>query len=177
MTRDEKVAAVSELHERFGKASLAVLATNRGLSVEQATRLRRTLRAANGEFKVAKLTLVRRALSETRYGGLEAFLEGPRGMVFGYADPVAVAKALVEFAEQNDKLQIEGGAVEGQVIAAAQVKALATMPPLDVVRGRAIRQALGPGRRAASSIMGPARRIAGAVAALVNKLESGGPEA
>lgn len=177
MTREEKVAAVAELSERFAKASLTLVAENRGLSVGQATRLRRTLKAANGEYKIAKHTLVRRALADDRYAGLTSLLEGPRGLVFAYADPIAVAKALVEFAEQNDKLRIEGGSVEGQMIAAGQVKALAAMPSLDALRACAAQQALAPGRRLASMVAGPGRRIAGAIAALMKKLEDGGAEA
>lgn len=174
MTREEKATAVAELHERFSRASVTLVASNRGLTVEQSTRLRRVVRAAGGEYKVAKHTLARRALAETRYGRLGELFEGPRGLVFGYQDPVAVAKALVDFAGQNEKIQIEGGAVEGQIIAADQVKALATMPDLGSLRARAVRLALSPGQRVASMVVGPAGRLAGAIEALVKKLEGAG---
>lgn len=155
---------------------MTLVATNRGLSVADATALRRKLRAAGAEYKVAKLTLVRRALPESAFGGLSGFLDGPRGLVFGYSDPVTVARALVEFAEQNKKLEIEGGALEGQVIGAEQVKALATMPGVDELRARAVAQITGPARRLASAITGSASRLAGAIAALVEKLEEAGTE-
>jgi large subunit ribosomal protein L10 len=95
-------------------------------------------------------------------------------LVFGYADPVAVAKALVDFSELHAKLQIDGGAVEGQVIKAEQVKAFASLPGLASLRARVARQALTPGGRIASSLLAPARRVAGAIAALVEKLETAG---
>lgn len=174
MTREEKAAAVSALHDRFAKASVALVATNKGLTVGQSTRLRRVVRAAGGEYKVAKHTLARRALAETRYGRLADFFVGPRALVFGYTDPVAVAKALVDFAGQNDKIQIEGGAVEGQVIQAEQVKAFATMPDLGSLRARVARLAMSPGQRVASMVVGPAGRIAGAIEAFVKKLEGAG---
>lgn len=176
MTRDEKAASVADLHERFARASVALIAANKGMTVEQATRLRRTLKAAGGEYKVAKHTLARRALENTRFGKIDTLLEGPRGLVFGYDDPVAVAKALVEFTNQTDKLQIEGGAVEGQVIEAEQVKALASMPGLDALRARIARQVMGPGRRVASLVVAPAARIAGALEALVKKKEEAGTQ-
>ncbi len=171
MKRQEKVAVVEALHERFTKARVALVASNTGLSVEQSNELRRDLRAAGGELKVAKHTLTRLALEQTAYGGLSRLLEGPRGLVFGYDDPVAVAKTLVDFAEHHNKLQIDGALVEGQMIPANRVKALAEMPSLPFLRARAVRQALAPGSRIAGTVAGPAQRIAGAIAVLVQKLE------
>lgn len=174
MNRDEKVASVAELHERFSKASVALVASNLGLTAGEARALRRTVRAAGGEFKVAKHTLGKIAMRETRYAECGSLLVGPRGLVFGYTDPVAVAKALVDFAETHAKLQIDGGAVEGQLIKADGVKALARMPGLPDLQARVARQALSPGSRLASSVRAPAQRIAGAVKALITKLEEAG---
>jgi large subunit ribosomal protein L10 len=174
VNREEKTAVVTALHERFTNASVALVTTNLGMTVEQSNALRRTLRAVGGEYKVAKHTLVRLALSETRYGKLDALLEGPRSLVFGYSDPVRVTKTLVDFAEQNNKLQIDGGALEGQVLPADQVKALAKMPPIESLRARIARQAMSPGSRVDSMTAAPASRLAGAIAALVKKLEESG---
>ena len=93
-------------------------------------------------------------------------------MAFTRKDPVAVAKALVAFADTHAKLQIDGGAVEGQIIKPEQVKALAAMPGLPALQARVARQALAPGRRVAAAVHTPARRIAGAIASLVKKLEA-----
>lgn len=174
MNRDEKVASVAELHERFSKASVALVASNLGLTAAEARALRRTVRAAGGEFKVAKHTLGKIAMQETRYAQCGSLLVGPRGLVFGYTDPVAVAKALVDFAEQHAKLQIDGGAVEGQLIPADGVKSLAKMPALPALQARIATMALSPGSRIASSVQAPAQRIAGAVKALITKLEEAG---
>ena len=174
MNRDEKVASVAELHERFSKASVALVASNLGLTAAEARALRRTVRAAGGEFKVAKHTLGKIAMKETPYAKCDSLLVGPRGLVFGYTDPVAVAKALVDFAEQNAKLQIDGGAVEGQLIAADGVKAFSKMPSLPALQARIVSQALSPGSRIASSLQAPAQRIAGVVKALITKLEEAG---
>ena len=85
-------------------------------------------------------------MQETRYANCGSLLRGPRGLVFGYDDPVAVAKALVDFAETHAKLQIDGGAVEGQLIKPEQVKALAAMPGLRGAAGA--RRAPGADARA-----------------------------
>jgi len=174
VNRDEKVASVAELHERFSKASVALVASNLGLTAAQARALRRTVRAAGGEFKVAKHTLGKIAMQETPYAKCESLIDGPRGLVFGYSDPVAVAKALVDFAEQNAKLQIDGGAVEGQLIAPDGVKAFSRMPALPALQARIVSQALSPGSRIAASLQAPAQRIAGVVKALITKLDEAG---
>lgn len=171
MNRDEKAASVAELRERFDKASVALVASNLGLTAAESRALRRTLRAVGGELKVAKHTLGKIAMQETRYAQCGSLLVGPRGLVFGYADPVAVAKALVDFAEQHPKLQVDGGAVEGQIIATDGVKALAQMPALPVLQARIACQASSPGSRIASSLQAPAQRIAGALKTLTTKLE------
>ena len=175
MNREEKVASVAELHDRFTRASVTLVAANLGLTAAESRALRRTLRGVGGELKVAKHTLGKIAMRETRYAGCDSLLRGPRGLVFGYDDPVAVAKALVDFAEVHAKLQIDGGAVEGQLIKTEQVKALAAMPGLPALRARVARQGLAPGRRVAAAVQSPARRIAGAIASLITKLEAGGP--
>lgn len=174
MTRQEKTEVIAAMRERFEKASVALVATNKGLTVAEANRLRRTLRRVGGEYKLAKHTLTRRALERTRFQGLERFLRGPRGLVFGFTDPVAVARALVDFSNEVDRLQIDGGAVEGQIIAADGVKGLASMPDLPALRVRLLRQLHAPASRAVSMALAPASRIAGAVAALVQRLERSG---
>jgi large subunit ribosomal protein L10 len=175
VNREEKVASVAELRERFRRASVALVAANLGLSAAESRALRRTLRGVGGELKIAKHTLGKIAMQETRYANCGALLRGPRGVVFGYDDPVAVAKALVDFAAQHQKLQIDGGAVEGQIIKPEQVKALASMPALPSLQARVARQALAPGRRVAAAVQSPARRIAGAISSLVKKLEAANP--
>jgi large subunit ribosomal protein L10 len=177
VNREEKATQVAELHERFSSASVALVTTNLGLTVAQANALRRAMKSVKAEYKVAKHTLVKRALADTRYVNLEKLLEGPRTLVFGYDDPVSVAKALVAFAEQNNKIQVDGGALEGQLMRAEQVKALATMPSANTLRARVVRQAMSPGTRLASLTRAPAQRLAGAIAALVKKLEEGGASA
>lgn len=172
MNREEKTASVAELRERFSKASVALVAANLGLTAAESRALRRTLRGAGGELKVAKHTLTKIAMQETRYANCSSLLRGPRGLVFGYENPVAVAKALVDFADAHNKLQIDGGAVEGQIIKPEQVKALAAMPGLPQLQARVARQALAPARRLAAVVGSPAARIAGAIASLIKKLET-----
>ena len=116
------------VHEKFKTAKMAIVTEYRGLSVAQMTRLRRAIHDASGEYQVIKNTLVRRALKDTAYGSLDRLLDGPNGWVFAYDDPIMLSKALVKFADDNDKLAIKGGVFEGQFMEPAKVKVLAQMP-------------------------------------------------
>ncbi len=174
MNRSEKETVISELHDTFGRASVALVATNKGLTVGESTALRSAIRAAGGEMRVAKHTLTKLAVADTRYGDLTSMLEGPRGLIFGFDDPVGVAKALVDFAEDHDKIAIDGGALEGEVIAEAGVESLAKMPDLGTLRSRLVGLVQSPASRIASQVTAPSTRIAGAIAARIKQLEEGG---
>ena len=124
----EKAETVAAVHQRLKSAKLAIVTEYRGLSVAQITRLRREIRQASGEYQVIKNTLVRRALHDTAFGDLEKLLAGPNGWVFAYEDPVVLSKALIKFADDNDKLKIKGGVFEGKFMDTAGVKILSQMP-------------------------------------------------
>jgi len=172
VNRTEKTQAVAELHNRFKQATVTLLASSTKLSVGKMQQLRRAIKQAGGEYKVAKNTFVRRAVKDTAYSRLEELLHGPTGLVFGYSDPVAVTKVLVRFAEEsNDALSIKGGALDGQPMRAEQVKALASMPPIEALRARVVSMAKAPGARVVAALQHPASRVAGAVAALVKRRE------
>lgn len=133
MNREEKAAAVADLQGRFKQAKVTLLATSNGLSVAKMQQLRRALKQVGGEYKVAKNTFTRRAIENTAYKRLEGMLEGPTGLVFGYADPVAVAKVLVKFAEDNDKLSIKGAVLDEEVLEPATISELAKLPAREVL--------------------------------------------
>ena len=105
----------------------------RGLTVAQLNKLRRELQGAGASYRITKNTLTRRAIKETTFAKLDALLRGPTGLVTTAKDPVAVAKILVRFAEQNDKLKISGGVLDGEPLATSSVSALAKLPSRDVL--------------------------------------------
>ncbi len=174
MNRQEKETIVGELRGTFGRASLALVATNLGLSVEESTQLRRDIRAVGGEMRVAKHSLTKLALTDTRHADITRFLVGPQGLVFGFDDPVGVAKALVDFAGGHPKIEIDGGGLEGQLIESEGVENLAKMPDLGTLRSLLVCQIQSPASRIASQAVAPATRLAGAVAARIEQLEEGG---
>lgn len=136
MNREEKATTVAALHDRFKQATVTLLATSQGLSVAKVQQLRRALKQAGGEYKVAKNTFARLALKDTAYARLEEMLDGPTGLVFGYSDPVAVTKVLVRFAEENEKLSIKAGALGENILEPTAVQALAKLPSREVLLGQ-----------------------------------------
>ena len=138
---------------------MAIVTEYRGLTVAQMTRLRREIRQASGEYQVIKNTLVRRALKDTAYGDLERLLQGPNGWVFAYDDPVMLTKALVKFANDNDKLAIKGGVFEGQFMDSAKVKVLAQMPSKPELQAKLLAMINAPATQLVRLIQEPGARV------------------
>ena len=125
--RTEKREFVAGLAQAFADTSMVVVTRNQGLTVAEATDLRRRMRAAGATFKVAKNRLAHLALEGTQFVGLQPLLKGPTALAWA-TDPVAVAKAAVEFARTNEKLVVVGGALGARALDAAGVRALAELP-------------------------------------------------
>ncbi len=100
----------------------------RGLTVKDTETLRRAVRAAGGHVSVHKNTLVKLALKETEQPAIDELLAGPSAFVFAGADAVAAAKAVKDFAKDNEKLVIKGGVMDGKACSAADVEAIASLP-------------------------------------------------
>jgi large subunit ribosomal protein L10 len=123
----EKKAVVAEVSAQVAKAQAIVLAEYRGMSVASMTVLRAQARKSGVYLRVLKNTLVRRAVDGTDFSGLANDMVGP--LVFGISpDPVTTAKVMNDFAKSNDMFVIKAGAMPNQVLNAAGVKALASMP-------------------------------------------------
>ncbi len=126
--RPEKVQQVEAIRGWLKSATAAILTNYRGLNVGEIAQLRGKLRDAGTDYKVVKNTLLERAARDLGITGLEAFLEGPTAVAISREDPVGPAKVLMDFIRQMRKLEVKGGLVEGRVVSADQVKALADMP-------------------------------------------------
>lgn len=129
----EKVDVVKELTANIKAAKAIVLADYRGLTVEQDTALRNALRKAGVEYKVVKNTLTRFAARENGLDGLDTFLNGPTAMAISTTDLIAPAKILAEYAKKYEKLELKVGVVEGKIINVNEIKALAELPPREVL--------------------------------------------
>ena len=159
MDRSQKTDAVAQLNNVFNEAGVVVVTRNLGLTVAESTDLRAKMREAGATYQVAKNRLAKLALKETQYEGLEEYLSGPTALAWS-ADPVAAAKAAVDFAKTTDKLEIVGGSMGGQLLDEAGVKALASMPSLDELRGTLVGLVNAPATKIARVVNEPASKLA-----------------
>jgi large subunit ribosomal protein L10 len=171
LDRTEKREFVAALAAVFAETSMVVVTRNDGLTVAQATDLRRRMRAAGANFKVAKNRLAVLALEGTRFDGIKPLLKGPTALAWAN-DPVAVAKAAVEFAKTNDKLVLLGGALGNQTLNADGIKALAELPSLDALRAGLVGMLQTPATRVAGVLQAPAGQLARVFGAYAKKDEA-----
>jgi large subunit ribosomal protein L10 len=166
MRRAEKTESVEAIRKDLGRATVAVLAEYRGLSVVQLNRFRRAVREAQGRCRVTKNTLAKRAVSSSRYEKLGPMLRGPTALIIGFKDPVAIAKLAIKFADGLPKLEIKGAVLDGQVLPPAEVKALASLPSREVVLAQLLGLLQAPASQLLRTLNEPAARLARLVDAL-----------
>jgi large subunit ribosomal protein L10 len=168
MDRAQKAEAVAELNRTFSEVGVVVVTRNLGLTVAQSTTLRNRMRDVGASYKVSKNKLAKIALEGTDYAGLSDLLTGPTALATS-ADPVAAAKAAVEFAKTNDKFEVVGGAMGTQLLDAEGIKALAALPSLDELRGKIVGLIVAPATKLAILTQAPAAQIARVLSAYAEK--------
>ncbi len=132
MDKQDKQRVVEELHNAWSESTAGVVTHYRGLSVSQMGDLRRALHQAGVSIQVVKNTLARRAAEGTDFKAAEELFTGPVAIAYG-KDPVAMAKAISEFAKKNDALTVCGGVLDGKMVDVSGVKALASLPSREVL--------------------------------------------
>jgi large subunit ribosomal protein L10 len=141
-TKAQKKTDIDALAKVLPGATITIFTTfaragEPGLSVAQLQELKRALRKADGEYVVAKKTLVDKAMHEAKYDGLDVFaMDGSMGLVLGHGDVYAVAKALYQFAKANPALKLFAAWTDGHAIAKQELLDMATLPTLDELRAR-----------------------------------------
>jgi len=154
-----KVESVEALKERLGTAKTAVLTEYRGLTVRQISDLRKQLKATASEYKVVKNRLARIAVKDSPLSPLAPHLKGPTGLVITAQDPVSVAKALQAFVRANPALTIKVGLVEGAVLEAPALRALADLPSKEALRAQLVGALQGPMSQLVSLLAAPHREL------------------
>ncbi len=136
MNRDEKVTIVSELNDSFTRANFAVVADYCGLKVSELEEFRAELRDCDSEIRVAKNTLLKRAVTDTDNAALSDDFTGTTAVVLSYADPVMPAKAIAKFADGHDKFIVRSVALDGEKIGIDELIALSKLPSKEVLLGQ-----------------------------------------
>jgi large subunit ribosomal protein L10 len=157
----EKTEAVDSLRDRFARASVTLLTEPRGMTVAEVTELRNKVRAIDGEYKVAKNTLAKLAMAETDYSGFGEQMTGQTALVFGYGDPIAVLKEIVEYTKANEeKLDVRAAILDGDMYDAAGVKKLSKLGSLDEVRAKFLSLLTTPGSQLVRLLNEPGGQVA-----------------
>ena len=152
MDRAEKESMVASLHQTFEDVSIVVVTHYSGLTVAE-------MREAGAVFKVTKNRLTRRALEGTKYQSLEEMFTGPTAIAYS-EDPVAAAKAAVNFSKTNNKLIVLGGALGDEQLDVNAVKSLASLPSLEELRAKIVCMISTPATRIAVVLQAPAGQVA-----------------
>jgi len=164
MPKAEKLDKVKELTERFRGSTGTMIADIRGLSVKDATDVRRGLREAGASFVVVKNTLTRLAAQNAGAEGVVPLLEGPTAIAFLGGDPVAGVKALLELGRRFPSLGVKGAFIEGQLLLEEQARGLATLDSKDVSAAKVAGMLQAPLARMMYLLRAPLQRIAYALA-------------
>lgn len=137
MNREEKTELLNMLHEVFSNAESVVITEYLGLTVAEADELRNKVRDAGASLRVTKNRIARLAVKDTKFEGLADLFKGPVAMAYA-SDPIAACKACVEFAKNNEKLVIVGGALSDKALTLDEIKELAAIPSMDELRAKLV---------------------------------------
>jgi len=172
MLRTDKERIVVELTEELRAAETLIVADYRGLTNKQLEALRDQLLEHGARFRIVKNTLTRRAAERAGAEALLLMLEGPTAIAFieSAGDPAAVAKALAATAKETNVLELRGGILEGKTLSGAEVAELATLPPVDVLRGQLVGAIVAPLTQLLGLVSAPLRDLHGLIDARMKQL-------
>jgi large subunit ribosomal protein L10 len=170
--RAEKVAVVEEVAAKFAAADAAFITEYRGMTVSQIAALRRQLRDVGGEYKVYKNTLARFGAAQAGLEGLSDLLVGPTAIAFVSGDSAGVAKTLRDAAKANPLLIIKGGTMDGRVLSAKDIDALAELPSRDVLLSMFAGALQAPLVKTAGLLQALPRNMAYGLKALIDQKEA-----
>jgi len=171
MATSAKKSAVAELADLFRESNAAVLTEYRGLTVGELKQLRNAIRQ-DATYAVAKNTLAEIAAKEAGVEGLESHLSGPTAIAFVTGDPVSVAKALRDFAKDNDKLVLKGGYMDGQPLDEAGIKQIADLESREMLLSKFAGAMKGSMSKAAALFQAPLSKSVRTVEALRAKQDA-----
>ncbi|MBT5109353.1 MAG: 50S ribosomal protein L10 [Rhodospirillaceae bacterium] len=159
MDRSRKEDLVAELQQTLANTNLLVVTHQNGLSVEETTALRLQMREAGAGFKVTKNRLAKIALKDTQFEPLSDLFNGPTAIAVS-EDPVAAARVVVNYAKDNDKLTVVGGALGDKALDVDAVIALAKLPSLDELRGKLVGLLQAPAGKIVGVLQAPGGQLA-----------------
>jgi len=176
LNRKEKENVISDLSRQIEGFKAVVLTNYRGLNVEQINQLRRRLREEKISYHVVKNTLMKLASRGTDLEKLNDYFDGPTAIAISYGDPTLLAKILSEFIKTQPSLEIKVGLIQGKVTPPEGVKALASMPPRDVLLAQILGGIQTPGGQLGGVILSALQPVLGVIQARVDQLKTSSVE-
>src|SRR5260370_19314459 len=175
MKKAQKSTVVEELAASLGRASIALVSEYRGMTAAESTEMRKRLRAVRGEMRVAKNTLVRRAIKGTAYEALDTKLGGQIGLILSYEDPVVLAKTFTSFGPLGDKLKLRAAILGGKALTPEEVQALAKLPSRELIFSQLLGLLNAPATQLVRVLNEPASHLARVIYANGKKNVAGTP--
>jgi large subunit ribosomal protein L10 len=158
MPTPDKEKLIEDLSQKLAGNKMTVLTDYTGINVQAITKLRDEFRKASIEYRIFKNTLARIAANKTGFESLLEFMDGPTGYVFS-EEPTAPAKILVDFIKSNPNMKIKCATLEGRLLDEAQFKAIAALPPREVLLAQLLGQMMAPLSGLATVLNGPIRKL------------------
>jgi len=169
VSKERKEEVLATYAEWLKKSEAVILVEYTGVNMKNLDVIRAKVRESGGEFHVLKNTLARRAFADNGMNLPADYLVKSTAVSFAFSDPASTAKALNDATKGNEFVKVKGGFMSGQVLSAAQVKALADMPPLPVVRAQLLGVLQAPAGKLVRTIAEPARGLAAVIKAFTEK--------
>jgi len=160
VTKAKKAEQIDKLKGDLQKASSMIVGTFSKLTVAKDFELRKTVRAAGGRYRVVKNTLAGRAAEGTKVGEALKGLKGVSSIAYTEGDPVALAKALSKYVDDNPEFSFKTGILEGRLISQKEIKALATMPSKEEIYSKLLFLMNAPAQRLVTAMNAVGRNFA-----------------
>jgi large subunit ribosomal protein L10 len=172
ISRQKKDQVLAQYQAWFDRSQAVVLVEYTGVTVKQLDALRAKIRETGGEFHIVKNTLARKVFAEQNVQVPQEMLVNSTAMTFAFSDAAATAKALTEATKGLEAIKLKGGLLDKQVLSSEQVKALAALPPLPVVRSQLLGVLQAPAGKLVRTIAEPARSLAAVFQAYTDKAQA-----
>jgi large subunit ribosomal protein L10 len=173
MPTEKKAQSIDRLEKEFSKANIGILTDYRGLKTPEINGLRRKLQDVNGDYKVVKNTLARKAAEKTNQSEITGSFEGPTAIAFGYGDISQTAKTFSDQVRTSKmNLTVKGGFMGKTLLTPADITAIAALPPREVLVAKVVGSIKGPLYMLAGVLSGPIRGLQNVLTARIKQMEA-----
>lgn len=169
ISKEQKREVVAQYGDWIQRSQALIVTDYKGLTVKDMDELRKKVRESGGEYHIVKNTLTKLAFTDEGLSIEDEHFEGSTAIGFAFDEVSAMAKVLVDFAKETEILKVKGGFLEKEVVSAEQIKALAELPPLPVMRAQLLGTIMAPANQLARILAEPGRQLASVMKAIADK--------